>query len=54
MFRSSLGKKTWMAFTGSFLMAFVVAHLLGNLQIFLGPEWLNAYAEHLEEWPLLL
>ena len=54
MFKSSLGKKYWMAVTGCFLMLFVVAHLLGNLQIFLGPDWLNAYAEHLEELPLLL
>ena len=43
-----------MAVTGLFLMGFVVAHLLGNLQIFLGPEWLNGYSEHLEELPLLL
>ena len=43
-----------MAVTGLFLMGFVIAHLLGNLQIFLGPEWLNGYSEHLEELPLLL
>lgn len=54
MFKSSLGKKYWMAVTGLFLMVFVVAHLLGNLQIFLGPEWMNAYARHLIELPLLL
>ena len=35
-------------------MVFVVAHLLGNLQIFLGPEWMNAYAQHLRDLPLLL
>ena len=54
MFKTSLGKKYWMALTGCLLMGFVVAHLLGNLQIFLGPDWLNEYAEHLEELPLLL
>ena len=54
MFNTSLGKKYWMAVTGAFLMFFVVAHLLGNLQIFLGPEWMNGYAEHLEELPFLL
>ena len=54
MFGSSLGKKYWMAITGIFLMLFVIAHLLGNLQIFLGAEWMNAYAEHLEELPILL
>ena len=52
--KSSIGKKTVVALSGLFLMGFVVAHLLGNLQIFLGPEWLNGYAEHLEELPLLL
>ncbi len=54
MFNTSLGKKYWMAVTGAFLMFFVVAHLLGNLQIFLGPDWMNGYAEHLEELPFLL
>ena len=43
-----------MALTGAFLMLFVLAHLLGNLQIFLGSEWLNAYAEHLDDLPFLL
>ena len=51
---SSLGKKYCMAVTGVLLMLFVIAHLAGNLQIFIGAEWLNAYAEHLEELPLLL
>jgi succinate dehydrogenase / fumarate reductase cytochrome b subunit len=51
---TSLNKKFLMAVTGMFLMTFVVAHLAGNLQIFLGPEWMNGYAEHLEELPLLL
>ena len=54
MFNSSLGKKYWMAVTGAFLMFFVVAHLLGNLQMFLGPDWMNGYAKHLEELPLIL
>ena len=52
--KSSVGKKVVMAVTGVFLSLFVIAHLLGNLQIFLGPEALNEYAEHLEELPFLL
>src|ERR1700716_2307332 len=32
---------------GVLLIAFVIGHLLGNLQIFLGPDWINAYSEHL-------
>lgn len=35
------------AVTGVVLIAFVLGHLLGNLQIFLGPDWVNSYAEHL-------
>ena len=35
------------AVTGLVLIVFVIGHLLGNLQIFLGPDWVNSYAEHL-------
>ena len=33
-----------MAVTGVILVGFVIAHMLGNLKIFLGPEDFNAYA----------
>jgi succinate dehydrogenase cytochrome b subunit len=46
-YRSSVGKKMIVAVTGVVLIAFVLGHLLGNLQIFLGPDWVNSYAEHL-------
>lgn len=42
------------ALTGVVLIAFVIGHLLGNLQIFLGPDWVNSYAEHLRELGPLL
>ena len=42
------------AVTGVILILFVVGHLLGNLQIFLGPAWINGYAEHLRELGPLL
>src|SRR4051812_40855385 len=51
---SSLGKKYIMALTGLALVGFVVAHLLGNLQIFLGPEALNRYGDFLQTTPELL
>ncbi len=51
---SSLSKKYVMALTGLILFGFVVAHLLGNLTIFLGADWLNGYAQHLVELPALL
>ena len=51
---SSLGKKTVVAVTGLAMVGFVIGHLLGNLTIFLGPDWLNAYAVHLRELGPLL
>ena len=54
LLKSSLGKKAVMAVTGLLLLLFVIAHLAGNLQIFLGADWLNGYSEHLEGMPLLL
>lgn len=42
------------ALTGVILMVFVVGHLLGNLQIFLGPRWINDYAQHLRDLGALL
>ena len=35
---SSIGKKVVMAVTGLVLFGFVVAHMVGNLQVFLGPR----------------
>ena len=43
-FSSSTGKKYLMAASGLVLVFFVIAHLIGNLQVFLGPEALNRYA----------
>ncbi len=37
-----------MAVTGLILLVFVIGHMLGNLQVFLGRDALNAYAEFLE------
>jgi succinate dehydrogenase cytochrome b subunit len=39
-----VGKKVTMAVTGILLVLFVVAHMLGNLKIFLGPRTIDAYA----------
>src|SRR5438093_5786983 len=54
LFRSSLGKKYVMAISGLLLFGFVVMHMLGNLQIFLGPGPINAYAKFLKSTPELL
>ena len=45
--RSSLGLKIVMALTGLVLFGFVVGHMAGNLQVYLGREAFNAYAESL-------
>jgi succinate dehydrogenase / fumarate reductase cytochrome b subunit len=51
---SSLASKYVMAVTGLVLLLFVIGHMAGNLQIFLGRQALNDYAHHLEELPMLL
>ena len=53
-YESTIGKKAIMAVTGLILAGFLVAHMLGNLQIFLGPEIMDHYAETLHSNPPLL
>ena len=48
-FGSTVGKKMVMAVTGIFLVLFVIGHMIGNLQVYLGREPLNHYAELLRE-----
>ena len=40
---SSIGRKVVMAVTGAILVLFVLGHMIGNLQVYLGPEALNHY-----------
>jgi succinate dehydrogenase / fumarate reductase cytochrome b subunit len=42
-YRSTIGKKVIMAITGLIGIGFVILHMVGNLQIFIGPEKINAY-----------
>jgi succinate dehydrogenase / fumarate reductase cytochrome b subunit len=51
MVKSSIGKKVVMSGTGILLFGFVVAHLIGNLQMFLGQEVFNKYAAFLQSMP---
>jgi len=53
-YRTTLGKKLVMALTGTVLLVFVVVHMLGNLQIFLGAEAINRYGRLLRVEPALL
>jgi succinate dehydrogenase / fumarate reductase, cytochrome b subunit len=52
--QTTIGKKAVMAVTGFILFGFVVAHLLGNLQIYSSPEQINHYAASLRAVPALL
>lgn len=54
LFTSSLGRKYIMAFSGAALFFFVIGHLLGNLQVFLGPDQINAYGHFLQTTPEIL
>jgi len=45
---SSIGRKWIVALTGLALFGFVIGHLIGNLQIFLGAEALNRYGAFLQ------
>jgi len=51
---STIGKKAVMAVSGLVLFGFLIAHMLGNLQVFLGREVMNHYAEALRANPPLL
>lgn len=57
LFTSSVGKKFLMAVTGGAMLLFVVGHMVGNLQFFLGAEALNRYGHFLQSnvellWPV--
>jgi succinate dehydrogenase / fumarate reductase cytochrome b subunit len=51
---TSIGKKATMAISGAVLLGFVVGHMIGNLQVYLGAAALNGYAEHLRALAPLL
>src|SRR5258705_13719321 len=47
LWRTMIGKKVVMAVTGGVLIGYVIAHMLGNLKIFAGPNEINAYSRFL-------
>jgi succinate dehydrogenase / fumarate reductase cytochrome b subunit len=46
---TTVGKKVLMAVTGLILFAYVIGHMLGNFQIYIGEDQINAYAELLHK-----
>ncbi|HET9960214.1 MAG TPA: succinate dehydrogenase cytochrome b subunit [Polyangiaceae bacterium] len=51
---TTTGQKALLAVSGVILFGFTIVHMLGNLQVFLGPEQYNHYAEVLKGNPPLL
>lgn len=51
---STVGNKILVAVTGVLLTGFVIAHLIGNLKMFEGPDSINAYAVMLKSNPAVL
>lgn len=47
-YKSTIGMKVAMAVTGIIRVGCVIIHMIGNLQVFLGREVLNAYGEALK------
>lgn len=54
IYLATIGQKALMSVTGVVLFGFVIAHMLGNLQVYLGRAKLNAYGELLHSSPALL
>jgi len=49
LYSTAVGKKYVMALTGIALMGYVLAHMIGNLKMFLGADEINHYGEFLRE-----
>jgi len=54
LYSTTIGKKVAMALSGVILLGFTVAHLAGNMNVYLGQEALDGYAAKLREYPGLL
>jgi succinate dehydrogenase / fumarate reductase cytochrome b subunit len=53
-YQASIGKKAVMAVTAVVLFGYLVGHLAGNLQVYLGAEQMDRYAAFLHSMPALL
>jgi len=49
LYRSAVGKKWVMAISGIVLLGYVLAHMIGNLKLYMGGDDLNHYGEFLRE-----
>jgi succinate dehydrogenase / fumarate reductase cytochrome b subunit len=53
-YQASIGKKAVMAVTGVVLFGYLVGHLAGNMQVYLGEDQMDKYAAFLHSMPVLL
>ncbi|QQG35012.1 MAG: succinate dehydrogenase cytochrome b subunit [Deltaproteobacteria bacterium] len=53
-FNNMIGIKFGVALSGIILFLFLIVHVIGNLQVFLGKETFNAYARTLHSYPMLV
>ena len=53
-YQAAIGKKVMMAVTGVVLFGYLVGHLAGNMQVYLGQERMDNYAAFLHATPVLL
>jgi len=51
---TTIMSKITVAITGIVLVGYIIVHTLGNLQVFIGRETFNAYAESLHSMPALV
>jgi succinate dehydrogenase / fumarate reductase cytochrome b subunit len=49
LYSTAVGKKYVMAITGLIGIGYVIAHMIGNLKMYLGPEEIDHYGEFLRE-----
>ncbi|HEX2733846.1 MAG TPA: succinate dehydrogenase cytochrome b subunit [Polyangiaceae bacterium] len=54
VFDTTVGKKIALAVSGAIIFGFTIVHMLGNLQVYLGPEVFNHYADTLKTMPALV
>ena len=52
--QTTIGKKVIMALSGVIIVGFTIGHFLGNLNLYLGPEAMDGYAEKLQSLPPLV
>ena len=48
-YKAAVGKKAVMAITGILLCGFVLVHMVGNLHLYEGPEYMNEYGRFLRQ-----